>query len=566
MCSKVNYGKNKAGREIMHITKILIESFKCFSSRFVLELNPGMNILVGKNGTGKSSIIEAITLALSGLITGRYAKNEMSQYLFNERVLSRYFSDIANGIPTELPRILIELYFNDEDDLAILKGNSNTFKENCCGISCLISFDEKYRAEYNAMIENGQIKSLPIEYYEISWLSFARQAITPAYIPIKSAVVDTSIIKNSYGVDSSVLRILRDCLSTEEAISITQAHRKMKEVFAEEDTLISINTKINSALNYSGHDLSLSMELSSKNAWESSLVACLDRIPFQHIGKGEQCIIKTKLALQHKRSQQASTIMVEEPENHLTFSKLNALISQIKNDCTGKQIIVTTHSSFVANKLGLDSIILLHEEKTLKFDFLLPETKSFFEKIAGYDTLRLVLCKRAILVEGDSDELIVQKAYYQKKGKLPIDDDIDVISVGMAFLRFLEIASHLKKKVCVVTDNDGDIDALGEKYHDYLGDNKKPFIDIFYDQNEYSGTLTIGKKNKPFNYNTLEPNMVRANGITNMNAILGTCYTTEDEMHKFMRLNKTDCALKLFTATQTVEFPDYINKAISCDE
>ena len=73
----------------------------------------------------------------------------------------------------------------------------------------------------------------------------------------------------------------------------------------------------------------------------------------------------------------------------------------------------------------------------------------------------MLLCEKAILVEGDSDELIVQKAYMlSHDGKLPIEDGIDVISVGTSFLRFLDIANYLKLHVTVVTDNDGELDAL----------------------------------------------------------------------------------------------------------
>ena len=81
----------------------------------------------------------------------------------------------------------------------------------------------------------------------------------------------------------------------------------------------------------------------------------LDKIPFNYIGKGEQCIVKTKLALAHKKAKEASIILMEEPENHLSYSKLNELIAAIKEHCKEKQIIISTHSSFVANKLGLKS-------------------------------------------------------------------------------------------------------------------------------------------------------------------------------------------------------------------
>jgi putative ATP-dependent endonuclease of the OLD family len=49
----------------MHITKILIRNFKCFSGTFVLELTNGLNVLVGDNEAGKSTILEAINLVLS---------------------------------------------------------------------------------------------------------------------------------------------------------------------------------------------------------------------------------------------------------------------------------------------------------------------------------------------------------------------------------------------------------------------------------------------------------------------------------------------------------------------
>ena len=70
----------------MHITKVNIENYKCFKGSFSLDLNDCVNIIVGNNEAGKSTILEAIHLALSGLLNGRYLKNELSQYLFNKEV------------------------------------------------------------------------------------------------------------------------------------------------------------------------------------------------------------------------------------------------------------------------------------------------------------------------------------------------------------------------------------------------------------------------------------------------------------------------------------------------
>ncbi len=42
---------------------------------------------------------------------------------------------------------------------------------------------------------------------------------------------------------------------------------------------------------------------------------------------------------------------------------------------------------------------------------LSEDTSRFFMKAPGYKTLRVLLCDTAILVEGDADELVVQRAY-----------------------------------------------------------------------------------------------------------------------------------------------------------
>ena len=54
----------------MYIKKIHIENFKKFKGPFDLELNEDLNIIVGNNEAGKSTVIEAIFLALTGMFRG----------------------------------------------------------------------------------------------------------------------------------------------------------------------------------------------------------------------------------------------------------------------------------------------------------------------------------------------------------------------------------------------------------------------------------------------------------------------------------------------------------------
>ncbi len=545
----------------MNLSKVVIENYKCFKGKFCLELNKGLNIIVGDNEAGKSTILEAIHLALTGVLNGRYLRNELTQYIFNNDVVDEYVKNISEGRAAVPPYVLIEVYISG-DDLPLFEGDGNSEKKKECGISYKISFDDKNKSEYEELVKTKNIKTIPIEYYDISWTSCARESITARSIPIKSALIDSSNSRYQNGSDIYISRIIRDHLEDKEIVDISQAYRKMKEIFMEEAAIKAINAKIKTATKISDKDVKLSVDLSSKNAWESSLMTYLDDVPFHNIGKGEQCIIKTNLALDYKKSKEANVILLEEPENHLSHSKMNQLISSIKDNCEGKQIIISTHSSFVANKLGLENLIILNDKKTVRLNDISPDTKEFFEKLSGYDTLRLILCTKAILVEGDSDELVVQKAFKIKNdGKLPIEKGIDVISVGTAFLRFLEVADKIKKPVAVVTDNDGDIDALNKKYENYLAPNAKDYIKICFDEVIDDGALVI--KGKKLNYNTLEPKILKANNLTTLNTILGTTHTSDDDMHKYMKANKTECALKIFETTETINYPQYILDSFS---
>jgi len=543
-----------------YIKEVNIENFKCFKGKFNLKLNEGLNILVGDNEAGKSTILEAIHLALSGLLNGRYLKNELTQYLFNNDVVTEYVEKLSKGESVELPHILIEIFIVG-DDLAKFEGDSNSEGKKECGISLKIAFDDKYQGEYEELIKGGNIKTIPIEYYDVFWTSCARENITARSIPIKSALIDSSSSRYQNGSDIYISRIVKDFLEPGDVVSISQAHRKMRDVFMDDMAIQNINSKIKTASKISNKDVKLSVDLSSKNAWENSLMTYFDNVPFHHIGKGEQCIVKTNLALSHNKSQEANILLLEEPENHLSHTKLNQLIHGIKSGDNDKQIIISTHSSFVANKLGLKNLILLSNNKTVKLDDLQEDTKSFFEKLSGYDTLRLILCQKAILVEGDSDELIIQKAFrVNNSDKLPIESGVDVISVGTSFLRFLEIAQKIKKSVVVVTDNDGNPEAIKSKYVDYLGEGAKDFIKICFDETIDTGELEVdGKK---FNYNTLEPKLLKANSLESFNKIFGTTYANVDDLYKYMKANKTDCALKIFDATETITFPQYILDAI----
>ncbi|AYF45217.1 DNA recombinase [Halobacteriovorax sp. BALOs_7] len=545
----------------MHIKKLIVYNFKSFYGKFEISLDEGINIIVGDNEQGKSTILEAINLCLTGFVGGRYFKAELSEHLFNVDIVNEYLSSLNTDNKKEPPSFLLELYL-DDDSIPEFMGDDNSLKSGNVGLYYKVQFDERYKLEYENLVKHGEINSLPIEYYEVVRSSFARNYLTNRQVPLKSALIDSSEFRYRNGSDVYVNRIIKDLLDEKELVEISQAHRGMKDEFKNHDAIKRINEKISKSSRVTKKNVTISTDLNTQSAWESSLSAYVDSVPFSLIGKGEQCLIKTNLALSHSKTIESNLLLLEEPENHLSYSKLNVLLDGIIRGSKDRQVILCTHSSYVANKLSLKNLILLANKKTVRLSDLSEDTYDFFKKVAGYDTLRLVLCDKAILVEGDSDELIVQKAYSDVKGRLPINDSIDVISVGVSFLRWLEIAEKINKEVCVVTDSDGDLSALKKKYKKYLDDPKKySNIKICFDEIIDKGSLIVS--GKPFNYNTLEPKILKANGLQVMNQVFETNYQDEDDLRKFMKNSKTECALKIFNTSHKINIPEYILKAIN---
>lgn len=532
------------------VEKLKIKNYKCFRD-FEIIFNKGVSIIVGNNEEGKSTILEALQLCLSGMLNGRALFSDVYEGLFNKEAVREYIESLKTDNKKPLPTILIEVYLKT-NELPRFEGDGNSGRTKGCGLWIKICFNEQYQGEYTVLVQRGDVKTIPVEYYKVERFSFAREAVTNRGIPLKSVLIDSSSNRFQNGSDVYISKIIRESLDDREIAALAQSYRKLKENFGNDASIVAINDKVSENAGMSNKKVSVSVDMSMKNSWETVLMTFIDDVPFHQIGKGEQCVIKTNLALAHKKAQTSNLVLIEEPENHLSHTMLNELLNKINKTCVDKQLIITTHSNFVANKLNLKNLILLSNKTTTKFDELPEGDAEYFEKLPGYDTLRLILAKRAILVEGPSDELIVQRAYKDKYDLLPIEDGVDVISVrGLSFKRFLDIAKRLDKRVTVVTDNDGNYETrVRKKYQDY---EDCDCIKVFASDNE--------------DLKTLEPQFVEANKdkLTEIRELVGISeadYPSQINVSDYMEDNKTEWALAVFNSDKTFYYPAYITEAI----
>jgi putative ATP-dependent endonuclease of OLD family len=162
------------------LRKVLIKNYRAFDD-FTLDFSLGVNIVVGDNDAGKSTLLEAINLALTSRLGSNPISAELSPYLFSQSTTQRYVERLRAGDKPSPPEILIELYFADDDDHASLRGTNNMLGEDCPGARLKIRLDDDLTDAYQAYVaEPEKVTLVPTEYYMWEWLAFSA---TPSATP-----------------------------------------------------------------------------------------------------------------------------------------------------------------------------------------------------------------------------------------------------------------------------------------------------------------------------------------------------------------------------------------------
>lgn len=543
------------------IKKLRVKNFKKFAEE-TFEFNDDINILVGDNDCGKSSVLEAIELCLNFCHHGRPLSPEVMAELFNSNCVEAFLN--GDKSQTSLPELLIEAYLDGDPEL---KGTNNSEGADTQGISLKILFNSDLSPYYEPFITSGDVHTVPFELYKIEWMSFAWRPLAQLARPVSCLFVDPTRLHPTMGRSRYINSIINASVDKHARPTLNLNYRQLKIQFNDKPDVKAINAQLNAGNELTAKTLKIVADITPTGSWDSNLALAVDDISFAQIGKGEQNQIQIKVAIQNK-AKDVDVIMLEEPENHLSHINLIQLVSYIEQKNTGKQIFLSTHSSYVLNKLSIKNLCLLSKEY-VKLNGIDTDTVETLKRLPGYDTLRLVLAQRVILVEGPSDELVLKKIYRGLNGRLPEEDGIDIIVVrGIGFKVYLDIAKALKHPVRIVKDNDHNyqkniVDWRNENYKDC------DFIECYSPQDNAQ--------------HSLEPALVAANGgsvaaLDKLAEVMLSAKTYDKEYaaradleskRAFMNSwhdtgkKKVDSAIRIFDTSETISYPEYLTKAVT---
>ncbi|MEZ9600610.1 ATP-dependent endonuclease [Vibrio sp. 10N.286.46.A8] len=550
----------------MYIKKLTVKNFKKIE-KGVFDFNEKVNILVGDNDSGKTTILEALELVSSSNYRGKSINSSLSPHLFNGNAVKTYLA--GNKSKQTLPEILIEMYISDCPEY---RGKNNSQNKEEEGIYIKICFDDDLTSTYDEFLKNAaSIDSVPTEFYKVEWFSFAWEPIKFLNRKVKGLFIDPTRLHPTYGKTQYLSNIINSSLSKEQQALLNLNYRQLKHSFEQQQQIQDINNNLDATNQVTEQNLSIIADTNSSTV-ESGLQLAVDDISFIHTGKGEQNKIQIKLALLNKGGN-VNFITVEEPENHLSHTNLSVLIKFI-SDNSANQVFITTHSSYVLNKLSLNNLCLIADNYLMLKDIDSTTAKTL-QRLPGYDTLRVVLSKKVILVEGPSDELLLKKKYLQDNGKLPEEDGIDIIVVrGIGFKHYLEIAKHVGTRVNVVKDNDGSYEKNITKYAENY---QYPNIAFFSENND--------------ELKSLEPSLIEASSkdedTLKRFAKIALSTVTFNQLDKIDNLDKqkeffiavyvgengdknngskkVDSAIRIFDSQEDIQYPEYLVEALKFD-
>lgn len=418
-----------------------LQNFKKFES-FDISFNEKINILVGENESGKSTIIEAINIVLNQLY--RFSDRSAIRELFNKDCIDKFKS---NPIADNLPRILIEIEFNINEDPQTIPNIERFY--GCHNVS----EDPKYGIRFECSIETEDLSALaseilkgevPFEYYSLRWTTFAGLPYSINHSIIKYLAIDTSENRGSSAISYFYKTLFMSRFSDEQRRDYrTQLHKQLDAL-----SFAPLGVDRQFTINHSKIILENILSISEKG------------IPLENRGKGMESLIKTKIAID-KKGEFIDVLSMEEPENHLSHSTLLMMLEELSK--LNSQLIVTTHNNLIASRLNIRNIFWINHAKAISLKDIDENDAEFFEKIDNDNLLTFLLSKKVFLVEGATENLLLPLFYKQVTGSTIEEDEITIISChGISFKRYLAIAQNLKKSVAVITDNDGSKEKVSE--------------------------------------------------------------------------------------------------------
>lgn len=456
--------KGLGGRD-MFISEIVIDGYKNCKEKSTITFNQGLNILVGENAAGKSTIINAIRLILRD--------NELP-YVSDDDFYKAF------DMEEQRKEIQIDIQFknlNPEEQITFLSWCNHEFDAE---LHLEVEKNPNPKGYYKKKIWGGKSRASAFEeetfdYIDTIYLPALRDAEEKLTSGKKSRLA--LLLKHQYGKEERKEELVKAFNSFNDSIIKNDTHQFDEIQKAKGD----INTAI---INSMGKVFGQSVNLQFSESSFMSILQNIKMVFFPHLGDitperfrdvainslgyNNLLYIATvfaELEVINENRSLFSVLLIEEPEAHLhpqIQSKLIKYLYKLASKKNNIQIILTTHSSVLASSVGIDNIIHISGNgngiTSCKIkDFLIQDNiKNYINRWLDVTKSVLLFSKGVILVEGICESMllpylapIVLKEYNNThKNKLPNsleEAGVSIINInGINFKYFFPLFCDLE--------------------------------------------------------------------------------------------------------------------------